>query len=361
MLYLCAGECRAGHSSYDVYQHWKYFLCLLAWLCLVLPECFKGAVTQFWFLVHQDPPALLCRAAFLPFAPHSLFWCMGLFLSKYMALNMISLNFVRFLFVYFSRLLQSLGMAAKQHSHLVYQPLLPNICHLRTCCWHALFHLFSSLMKMLNTSGPHISLGYISDCPSARLCTADHNNHLSLAVQPVFNLLYCPLIQSVFCQCIYKKVMWDCQKPWWSKDKPHVTLFSPAELITLLWKAIRLFRYDSCSVSLCWLITFCVLGNSFQHYLVHHLARVWSEASWSVVSQIFLLALLENDTCCLPVLRNLLQSLWPFKDHWLWSHNDTGQLPQHLWVHPFPTDTAFPSPDFSTDFKNLRFPKGRSC
>lgn len=122
-------------------MHWKHFLCLLAWLCLVLPECFKGAVTQFWFLVHQDPPALLCRAAFLPFAPHSLCWCMGLFLSKYMALNMISLNFVRFLFVYFSRLLQSLGMAAKQHSHLVYQPLLPNICHLRACCWHALFHL----------------------------------------------------------------------------------------------------------------------------------------------------------------------------------------------------------------------------
>lgn len=139
------------------------------------------------------------------------------------------------------------------------------------------------------------------------------------------------------------------------------TLFSPAELITLLWKAVRLFRYESWSVSLCWLITFFVPGNNFQDYSVHHLARVLGEASWPVASYICLLSLLEDDTCCLPVLRNLLQSLWRFKHHWSWSHNDIGWLPQHLWVHPFSADTTFPAPDFFGDFKNLRFMKGRSC
>jgi len=83
------------------------------------------------------------------------------------------------------------------------------------------------------------------------------------------------------------------------------------------------------------LLVLYMFGNDLQDYLLHHFPRDQSGADQPVVLWI-LLALPEDtsDNSFLPVLRNLPQSPWPFKDYQQWPCNDIGQLPQHSWVHP---------------------------
>lgn len=62
--------------------------------------------------VHQDPQVLLYKASSQPFGP-SLYWCMGLFLTKHMTLQFPLLNFMRFFLAHSSSLSRLLRTAAK--------------------------------------------------------------------------------------------------------------------------------------------------------------------------------------------------------------------------------------------------------
>lgn len=95
-----------------------------------------------------------------------------------------------------------------------------------------------------------------------------------------------------------------------------------------LWKAITLVKHDFPFINLCLLLPVTFFFEKGFQADFHHLLSDWGEVDQPVVPQLFVLALLEGETCFLPFSRNFTYMTRPCEDNQEWSCDEISQFSQ---------------------------------